>query len=162
MLLGGLGVAVVMMGIGAYAVGTGQSVGPDQEAIWPAGTEIGISREFGRRQQAGGEATIVTCAVTPENGNPHTIDAMWGERISPRFTGPASITCEYRAKVLTGGALTTAGITRGPLVAVPLFVAGLGVFFFFPRFTAFAASLSHPFGRLVVKLTGRDRRYWEH
>lgn len=36
---------------------------------------------------------------------------------------------------MTGGPQVVADITRGPLVAVPIFVALLGVLFFVPRFT---------------------------
>lgn len=156
MVLGGLGVAAIMLTVGAYTVSKGSSAGPDQPATWPAGAEITVERPFGRQQDNAENAAIV-CTVTPQDGQPKLIFPIWQERMHPDFTGPATITCRQPVKIITEPAITIAIITRGPLIALPLVSAGLGAFLFFPRFTALAASLSHPFGRLVTRLTGRDR-----
>jgi hypothetical protein len=157
LLLGGLGVAAVMLGVGAYAVSKGASAGPGQSATWPAGKEISIDRPLGV-QQGGDSMYSVICTVTPEAGEPTRTRLSWGERNQPEFAGSAAITCDQAARVLTEPELTIAINTRGPLIAVPLFAAGLGGFLFFPRFTMVAASLSHPFGRIVDRLTRHDRR----
>jgi hypothetical protein len=156
MFLGGLGVAALMLGIGIYVVSRGESAGPDQAGTWPAGAEIAVERPLGRQQDNGEFASIV-CTVTPQDGRPFQVFPSWQERIRPDFTGSATLTCRQPVKVLTGPAITIAAVTRGPLIAVPLVAACLGILFFFPRFTALWASLSHPYGRIVDRLTGRDR-----
>lgn len=159
MLLGGLGVAALMLGVGAYVVSKGEPAGPGQSGTWPAGTEISVNRPLGGPHD-GGDAYSVVCTVTPDGGQPTETRLSWGERNQPHFAGSATITCELPARVLTDPELTIAGNTRGPLIMVPLFSVFLGILFFFPRFAAFWASLSgHPFGRIVTRLTGRDRRY---
>lgn len=110
------------------------------------------------RQQDNGEYASIVCTVTPRGTKPTPAWPTWGERMRPDFTGSATITCRQPVKVVTGSAITIASIARGPFIAAPLVVAFLGVFFFFPRFTALAAGLSHPYGRLVDRITGRDRR----
>jgi hypothetical protein len=154
--LGGLGVAALMLGVGAYAVGQGASAGPGQTATWPAGTEISVDRPLGP-QPDGGDDYQVACMVDPDNGETVRTLLSWGEPTQPDFDGAASITCEQPARVLTDPQLTIAGITRGPLIAVPLFALFLGLLLFFPRFAVFAASLSHPYGRIVDRITGRNR-----
>lgn len=157
MLLGGLAVAALMVGVGLYVVSKGEPAGPGQSATWPGGADISVSRPFGP-QQGGGDAHSVVCTVTPERGQPMPTRLTWGERNHPNFTGSATITCEQPVRVLTGPAIAIAGNTRGPLLMVPLFVAILGILFFFPRFTAIWASHSRPFSALFTRSTGRDRR----
>jgi hypothetical protein len=127
LLLGGLGVAGLMLGIGIHAVSQGESAGPDQTATWPAGSELAVFRPLGRQQDNGDDASIV-CTVTPQGGRPMLVFPGWQQRMRPDFTGSATITCRQPVKVLTGPAITVAILTRGPLIAVPLFAAGLGVF----------------------------------
>jgi hypothetical protein len=158
MLLSGLGLAAVMIGVGLYVVGKGAPVGPDQPATWPAGTEIAVFRPAGP-QQDNGKYALIACTASPENGRPRLVFPIWAESLRPDFSGSAILTCPQSARVLTGSAITVAAVCRGPLIAVPLFAAGVGALFFFPRFTAFAASISHPFGRIVTRVTGRERGY---
>jgi hypothetical protein len=155
MLLGGLGVAALMLGIGASVVSNGEPAGPDQPATWPANTDIAVERPLGPQQDNGDFASIV-CTVTPQGGRPKLIFPSWQERIRPDFTTAATITCGQPVRVLTGPSIALAAITRGPLIAIPLFSVFLGILFFFPRFTRFWASFS-PFSRLVTRITGHDR-----
>jgi hypothetical protein len=129
-----------MLGIGIYVVGKGESAGPDQAATWPAGTEIAVFRPLGR-QQDNAEFASTVCTATPQDGRPLLVFPIWQERMRPDFAGSATLTCRQPVKVLAG-----------PFVCVCL-----GILFFFPRFTAMWAGLSHPFGRIVDRLTGRDR-----
>lgn len=75
----------------------------------------------------------------------------------PEFAGSATPNCRQPVKMLAGSSITIATLPQGPLIAVPLFAAGIGAFRFFPRFTTLAASVSHPFGRIVTRVTGCDR-----
>jgi hypothetical protein len=156
MLLGGLGVAAVIFGTGAFVVSEGESAGPDQAATWPAGTEIVIERPLGRQQDNGGYY-YNDCTVTPEGGRPMPVVLFRGVPKRPEFTGSATITCRYPAKVLTGPAITIAHITRGPLVFVPLFAAGLSVVFFLPGFTFVASSPVRLVAYVAARITGADR-----
>ncbi|HEV8556960.1 MAG TPA: hypothetical protein VGR06_11260 [Actinophytocola sp.] len=156
MLLGGLGVAAVILGIGAFVVSRGESAGPDQAATWPAGTEIVMVQPLGR-QQDNVDYLANECTVTPEGGRPMPDVLIWGVPKRPEFTGSATITCRYPAKVLTGQAITIAHITRGPLVFVPLFAAGLSVVFFLPGFTFVASSPVRLVAYVAARITGADR-----
>lgn len=158
MLLGGLGVAAVMLGVGAYVVNVkGVPAGPGQSATWPAGTEISVDRPFGP-QPEGTDDYSVFCTVTPQSGEAMRERLDWGRDYRPYFAGSATITCDQPVRVLTEPYLTIASNTRGPLVFVPLFAAALGVLFFFPRFTyRWARYARNPFA-FVADLVGGDRR----
>lgn len=132
MVIGGVVATALMLGAGALAVANGPAAGPDRAATWPAGETMTLSRVPGERNS--GETTT-TCTVTPE-GQPGERDWFTvGESYAPDFTGSATITCDQPVALMTGGPRIVADHTRGPLVAVPIFVALLGVLFFFPRFT---------------------------
>lgn len=156
MLLGGLAVAALMLGVGAYVVSHGAPAGPGQSATRPAGTDMSVDRPPGP-QPDGGDTSSVICTITPEGGRPMRTDLAWGERNRPDFTGSATITCDQPARVLTDPQLTIADNTRGPLIAVPLFSVFLGILFFFPRFAAFWASHTRPFSALRTRLIRHDR-----
>lgn len=156
MLLGGLVVAGVMLGVGVLAVGQGEPAGPGQVARWPADTEIAVFRPVGR-QADGGSVSTVACTVGLPDGRTERLFPRWADRLTADFSGPATITCERPVMVLSGTRLTVAGIVRGPLIALPLFVAILGVLLFVPRFTRTWAGLTQPLGRWITRRFDRDR-----
>lgn len=156
LLLSGLGITALMLGTGIYVVAQGQPAGPGHSATWPTNTDIAVMRPLGR-QPDNGEYTGPTCTATAPGEPSTTFHPDWQHRVRPLFRVQATLTCEQPVQVLTGSSITTAIIARGPLIAIPAFAAGMGIFLFFPRFTALAASLSHPFGRLVTRITGRDQ-----
>lgn len=140
MLLGGLACAALMLGIGALMVSKAPPAGPGQEATWPAGEIMSLD------PIPGGPNTVdltVACTVTPE-GRPAEPNRWFtlGRPRFPDFTGDATVTCDQQVALMTGTPRVVAEYTRGPLIAVPLFIMGLGILFFFPRFTLGWARLS--------------------
>jgi hypothetical protein len=111
--------------------------------------------------QAGREDDLssVRCVVT--EGGTETREQLAVSRPQPPRDTEAMLSCDQKVRLLTGGAITAAGVFRGPLITLPLFVAGLGVFFFFPRTTAWPAS--SPTSRWVRKRRGLPpvRPPWE-
>lgn len=154
MLIGGVVVAGLMFGGSALAVSQGEQAGPNQSVQWPAGADIGVFRPLGPQQEEA--STGPRCTVTQADGRATLVWPSWSERLMPDFEGPATITCERPARVLTGWALTVAGITQSVWIALPLFVAILGFLFFFPRFTMVWASLSQPIGRWIRRRSGNE------
>jgi len=140
MLIGGAVGTALMLGAGAIAVSTAPPAGPGQEATWPAGETVSLDRIPGKRNA--GDPTVA-CTVTPE-GRPAERNRWFrvGEPTSADFTGTATITCDQPVALMAGAPRVVADYTRGPLVTVPMFVAALGILFFFPRFTHYWASLS--------------------
>lgn len=154
MLIGGVVVAGLMFGGSALAVRNGSETGPAQSANWPAGADIGVFRPLGPQSEQ--DSVGPKCTVTRADGAAKPVWPSWSERLTPDFEGPATITCERPARVLTGWALTVAGITQSAWIALPLFVAFLGILLFFPRFTMVWASLSQPIGRWIRRRSGNE------
>src|SRR5688572_26792395 len=102
MLIGGVVVAGLMFGGSAVAVGNGAETGPNQAVQWPAGADIGVFRPLGPQQDT--SATGPRCTVTHADGRTNLVWPNWSERLTPDFDGPATITCERTARVLTGWA----------------------------------------------------------
>jgi hypothetical protein len=146
MLIGGVVAAGLMLGGGALIVSQGDPAGPGEQASWPAGTDIALLRRPGPQSDAALNDSGIACTVTLPDGRTTQQVADWGERLTPDFTGPATITCEHQVMVLSGAKLTFAGILRSAWIVLPLFVAILGILLFFPRFTMVWASLSQPIG----------------
>jgi hypothetical protein len=140
MLLGGLAGTALMLGVGAIMVSNAPPAGPGQEATWPAGETMSLNRIPGERNSVDPTAT---CTVTPE-GQPAEPNHWFtiGRPSFPDFTGAATVTCDQEVALLAGTPRVVAEYTRGPLIAVPLFITGLGILFFFPRFTLGWARLS--------------------
>ncbi|HEX6357353.1 hypothetical protein [Actinophytocola sp.] len=140
MRIGGLAGTVLMLGVGAIMVSNAPPAGPGQEAIWPAGETMMLDRIPNKPNT--GDPTA-TCTLTPE-GRPTRRNQFLtiGDPRSPDFTSTATITCDQPVALMTGTPRVVASYTRGPLIVVPLFIAVLGVLFFFPRFAHSWARLS--------------------
>lgn len=114
------------------------------EATWHAGQTVTFNRVPGERNPG---TRFVACTLTREDGEPEPRSRLLvGEPLTPDFTGSATVTCDQPVALLTGSARVVAEYTRGPLVALPLFAAAIGVLYFFPRFTM--AWAANPFRRL--------------
>lgn len=155
--VGGLALTVLMLGVGAYVVSRGEPADRTRTAAWPAGADIAVVRPVGPSSESG-EYVGPECTVTTPGEPPVEVLPTWQDRTHPVFPTRATLTCNQPVRVLTGAAITAAGTLRGPLIAIPLVAMFLGLLLFFPRLTGFAASLSHPFGRAVTRLTGRRAR----
>lgn len=138
MLVGGVAGTALMLGAGAIAVVNALPAGPGQVATWPAGETVSLDRIPGTSNS--GDPTA-TCTVTSE-GRPAERRFTIGEASAPDFAGTATITCDQPVALMTGTPRVVADYTRGPLVVVPMFVAALGILFFFPRFAHLWASFS--------------------
>jgi hypothetical protein len=140
MLASGLAGTALMFGAGTFAVAGGAPAGPGDQATWPAGETVTLVRPLGEPPL---DTLTVSCTVTPEDGP--ALRKPWlgvGEALSPSVPGAATVTCAERVVLLAGAPRVVADYTRGPLLAVPLFVAVLGGLLFVPRFTHTLATLS--------------------
>lgn len=136
LLLGGLAGMVLMFGVGGIAVVNAPRTGPHQEASWPAGETMSVSRipfPFGPVQES--PESGADCTVTPAGRDRESHWFGYGEPNSTDFTGTATITCDQTLAVLTGAPRVVAHYTRGPLIMVPILATLLGILAFFPRFT---------------------------
>jgi hypothetical protein len=149
MLCGGVVVAGLMLGGGALVVSQGDPAGPGEQANWPAGADIAVFRRPGPQPEAARNDSSVACTVTLPDGRTIQEFADWNERLTPDFAGQAMITCEHQVMVLSGAKLTLARTLQSEWIVLPLFVAILGILFFFPRFTMVWASLTQPIGRWI-------------
>ena len=138
---GGLAGLALIVGAGLIASATSQPAGPGDEATWPAGETMALYRVPLR---AGSDNSLVAhCRLTPQDQQTASdFDVTVHERVTPDFSGDATITCDQEVTLQTGVALTVSEVTRGPLLVVPLFAVAIGILCFVPRFTYYWARIN--------------------
>ncbi|MCT2582437.1 hypothetical protein [Actinophytocola gossypii] len=146
--LGGLLGLVLMVGAGFVASG-GPPAGPGSEATWPAGETVAFYRV--PLAENGDQGTTMYCRLTPDGEETRTdYDIPVHRRVTPDFSGDATITCDQEVTLVTGETrLTVSEVSRGPWLTLPLLAIVVGVLCFFPRFLLGWSRLANgrsPFG----------------
>ncbi|WP_156893700.1 hypothetical protein [Actinokineospora enzanensis] len=150
--LGGIAITAVMIAMGWFLLRHGETAGPGHAASLQEGVEVGVFRPGGAGDVPD---TTFRCEITSATDGTWTRYLSWGTVLSD-VAGSGSITCENPATVLSGPAATAVGLLRGPLIAVPMFAAVIGLLLFFPRFAGAWAGFSRPFGRRPRRRSGDD------
>ena len=145
LLIGGLVGTVLVFGGGTIVVVQGPRAGPDQTARWPAGETASL---FIVPASGTPGDQPVNCSFTPERGQGEPAGRTEiGDPLPPVGADDVTVACDAPVALLTGTPRVIPDLTRGPLLAVPLFAILLGIAFFFPRFTGFWAR--GPLSRLL-------------